>query len=178
LFMLSVPCFATSPDTTSVENFQIGDLHWSVDFNSQDQTTLNWHPAALPQAREFDRPVLASVSIPDFKIGLLNAQSSGSNAGSPTSSNSFMKRHKLHKYASMFTLPLFVAEVAIGESLNGKTRSESGGLRSAHTAVASGIGVLFGIETWTGLSNLLKAPKGTGGHGKKLFLGIFGTENT
>jgi len=76
-------------------------------------------------------------------------------------SDAYHTRAKIHKYASFATLPLFVTEGILGQSLyNDPTE----GKKSAHLAVATGIGALFGINTVTGVWNLVEArqdPKGS-----------------
>jgi hypothetical protein len=76
-------------------------------------------------------------------------------------SDAYHTRAKIHKYASFATLPLFVTEGILGQSLyNDPTE----GKKSAHLAVATGIGTLFGINTVTGVWNLVDArqdPKGS-----------------
>jgi hypothetical protein len=62
-------------------------------------------------------------------------------------------RLAVHRYASYATIPLFVAEYAIGRSLyNRPGASES--LRSAHGAVAGAVAGLFVVNTVTGVWNL------------------------
>jgi hypothetical protein len=68
-------------------------------------------------------------------------------------SDAYQTRAKVHKYASFATLPLFAAEVALGESLYNTpagTRVNVG----AHAAVGAGIVGLFGLNTVTGAWNL------------------------
>ncbi len=72
-------------------------------------------------------------------------------------SDAYLLRAKIHKYASFATLPLFVAQFAVGQKLYGGNGSDS--TRSAHTALAAGTGVLFGVNTITGAWNLYDARK-------------------
>jgi hypothetical protein len=65
-------------------------------------------------------------------------------------SDAYQTRAKIHKYASYATLPLFAAEVALGQSLDGS----NDGKKSAHAVVGAGIGGLFGVNTVTGAWNL------------------------
>jgi hypothetical protein len=64
----------------------------------------------------------------------------------------YYKRLTIHKVASYTTIPLFVAEYVLGDKLYNGTASSS--TRSTHQAVAGGIGVLFGVNTVTGVWNL------------------------
>ena len=65
-------------------------------------------------------------------------------------SDAYQTRAKIHKYASFATLPLFAAEVALGQSLDGSNDSK----KSAHAVVGAGIVGLFGVNTITGAWNL------------------------
>src|SRR5258707_8103374 len=65
-------------------------------------------------------------------------------------SKSSNTRAKIHKYASFATLPLFAAEVALGQSLDGSNDSKKG----AHAVVGAGIVGLFAVNTVTGAWNL------------------------
>ena len=65
-------------------------------------------------------------------------------------SDAYQMRAKIHKFASFATLPLFAAEVALGQSLDGSNDSKKG----AHAAVGAGIVGLFGVNTVTGAWNL------------------------
>jgi hypothetical protein len=63
----------------------------------------------------------------------------------------YYKRLTIHKVAS-YNHPLFVAEYVLGDKPYNGTRESS--TRSTHQAVAGGIGVLFGVNTVTGVWNL------------------------
>jgi hypothetical protein len=65
-------------------------------------------------------------------------------------SNAYQMRAKIHKYASFATLPLFAAEVALGQSLDGSNDSKKG----AHAVVGAGIVGLFAVNTITGAWNM------------------------
>jgi hypothetical protein len=71
-------------------------------------------------------------------------------------SAAYQTRAKIHKYASIATLPLFAAEVALGQSLYSSTPGTpaAGGKRTAHAIVGAGIVGLFGVNTITGAWNL------------------------
>src|SRR5258708_5565359 len=75
-------------------------------------------------------------------------------------SNFYTLRATIHRDASYATLPLFVAEYALGRSLYNKAPdSTSSSLRSAHGVVAAGIEGLFALNTVTGTWNLWDARK-------------------
>jgi len=63
----------------------------------------------------------------------------------------YYKRLTIHKVASYTTIPLFVTEYILGNKLFDGDASSS--VKSAHSAVATGIGVLFGVNTVTGAWN-------------------------
>lgn len=64
----------------------------------------------------------------------------------------YYRRLTIHKLASYATLPLFVGEYVVGDKLyKGEGTSTT---RSLHGALAGGIGVLFGVNTLTGVWNL------------------------
>ena len=65
-------------------------------------------------------------------------------------SDAYQTRAKIHKYASFATLPLFAAELALGQSLNGSNDGKKG----AHALVGAGIVGLFGVNTVTGAWNM------------------------
>lgn len=69
-------------------------------------------------------------------------------------SDAYQLRAKVHKMASFATLPLFGAQAYLGQSIY---NNPTDGKRSAHTAVATGIGVLFGVNSVTGVWNLVEA---------------------
>ncbi|HEX3276717.1 MAG TPA: hypothetical protein VHR43_17815, partial [Gemmatimonadales bacterium] len=65
-------------------------------------------------------------------------------------SDAYGTRLAIHRYASYAELPLFAAEFALGQRiLNGERTGDraSSGTRSAHSAVAGGLGVLFAVNT-------------------------------
>ena len=64
----------------------------------------------------------------------------------------YYRRLTIHKVASYATIPLFATEYVLGDKLYNGTATSS--TKSAHQAVAAGIGVLFGVNTVTGVWNL------------------------
>ncbi len=74
-----------------------------------------------------------------------------------THSDLYYTRLTIHRIGSYAMLPLFAGEYLLGNRLlkdadNGVRSSQ--GIRGAHAAVAAGLGVLFGVNTATGLWNL------------------------
>ncbi|HEX9094324.1 MAG TPA: hypothetical protein VF902_10115 [Coriobacteriia bacterium] len=72
-------------------------------------------------------------------------------------SDGYSTRLKIHKWASFLTLPLFATEVVLGQKLYNGTGTDS--TRSAHKAVAVGTGALFGVNTVTGVWNMVEGRK-------------------
>ncbi len=85
-------------------------------------------------------------------------------------SDGYAVRRKIHVYASLATLPLFVTEVILGSKLYDGDASDS--VRSAHSAVAGGVGVLFGVNTVTGVWNMWEARKDPNGKKRRLIHGL------
>ena len=71
-------------------------------------------------------------------------------------SDGYRMRAKIHKISSFATIPLFVTEAILGQSLYSDTTS---GKKDAHLIVAGGIGALFAVNTTTGVWNLIEARK-------------------
>jgi hypothetical protein len=70
-------------------------------------------------------------------------------------SHAYQVRLKIHKYASFATLPLFGAELWLGQSLYTNTPADRGDARKGlHAFVGSSIIGLFGVNTVTGAWNL------------------------
>jgi hypothetical protein len=80
-------------------------------------------------------------------------------------SHAYQVRLQIHKVSSFAMLPLFATQVVLGEKLY----SEGGGsTKSAHAAVGASIGVLYGINTVTGVWNLWEGRKDPAGRTRRL----------
>ena len=75
-------------------------------------------------------------------------------------------RLTIHRLTSYTMIPLFVAEYSLGENLINDAAPATW-LKPAHAAVASGIGVLFAVNTVTGLWNLWDAREDTDGRTRR-----------
>lgn len=64
----------------------------------------------------------------------------------------YSRRLAIHRIGSYTMLPLFGAEYVLGNQL--LHGNNGGGMKSAHVAVATGIGALFTVNTVTGAWNL------------------------
>ena len=71
-------------------------------------------------------------------------------------SDAYRTRAKIHRVASFATLPLFATEGFLGQSLY---NDPTGAKKTAHLAVASGIGGLFAVNSVTGVWNLIEGRK-------------------
>jgi len=86
-------------------------------------------------------------------------------------SDAYHVRLKIHQIGSYLELPLFAAELIVGQKLaHDRDRGEfsSSGLRGAHTALATGLGVLFTVNTVTGLWNLWESRKDPAGRTRRI----------
>jgi hypothetical protein len=85
-------------------------------------------------------------------------------------SDGYRTRLKIHKYASFATLPLFIAQFAVGQKLYDGDGSDS--TRSVHGALAASTAVLFGVNTVTGIWNLSEGRKDPNHRTKRMVHGI------
>lgn len=84
-------------------------------------------------------------------------------------SDQYHLRAKVHKIASLATLPLAGAEFYLGNKLY----NDGGeGVKSAHVGVATGLGVLFGANTLTGVPNLWASRHDPNGRTKRIVHGV------
>jgi hypothetical protein len=84
-------------------------------------------------------------------------------------SDAYRTRRKIHVFASVAMLPLFVTQFALGNSLYNESTDRK---RTAHAIVGSGIGVLFGLNTVTGVWNMWEGRKDPAGRTRRLAHGI------
>jgi hypothetical protein len=99
------------------------------------------------------RPVCRSVGVDSMRV-CLDVPQDTVRRHAIVYSDWYARRLEVHRIGSYTMLPLFGAEYILGQKLiNGADRHSSVG--SAHTLVASGIGVLFTVNTITGGWNLL-----------------------
>jgi hypothetical protein len=110
----------------------------------------NAWPMSWPSCTE---TVTRTAQAPSLALPLMLLEQDGAQPVHPAAiehSDAYQTRAKIHKYASFATLPLFAAEVALGQSLDGSNDSK----KSAHAVVGAGIVGLFGVNTVTGAWNL------------------------
>lgn len=85
-------------------------------------------------------------------------------------SDAYNTRRKIHFYASFATLPLFVSQYIVGQQLYDGTGDD--GTRTAHSALAASTAVLFGVNTVTGVWNLIESRKDPNHRTKRLVHGV------
>ncbi len=86
-------------------------------------------------------------------------------------SNGYHVRLKIHQIGSYLELPLFAAELIVGQKLANNEKNSipsSGALRSTHRTLAAGLGILFGVNTVTGLWNLWESRKDPAGRTRRM----------
>jgi hypothetical protein len=80
-------------------------------------------------------------------------------------------RAKIHKYASYTMLPMFGAQIVVGQKLRNELEQGEdthGGLKTAHSALATGIVGLFAVNSVTGVWNLIESRKDPNQRGLRL----------
>jgi hypothetical protein len=90
-------------------------------------------------------------------------------------SEGYYKRLSVHRIASYAELPLFATEYILGQKLLNDERTSGtapSGLRGAHSVVAGGLGVLFAVNTVTGVWNLLEARHDPNGRTRRTIHGL------
>jgi hypothetical protein len=86
-------------------------------------------------------------------------------------SDAHYTRAKIHKYASWATLPVMATEIVLGEKLYNDPNSINSSSRGVHGAVGSALIGLFGLQSVTGVWNLVDASAAPG-HKKRLIHGL------
>lgn len=117
-----------------------------------------------------DGPIQTAIVTASFDTLLAaDAQTPASRVAAFEYSDGYKTRAKIHKYASVATLPLFATELWLGQSLyNSTTQSKKG----AHVAIGSGIVGLYGLQAVTGVWNLIEARKDEHGRTRRMVHGI------
>lgn len=90
-------------------------------------------------------------------------------------SDAYGTRLAIHRYASYTELPLFAAEYVLGEKILKDQRTGrvvSSGARSAHGAVAVGLGALFAVNTVTGVWMMIEARHDPAGRTRRNLHGL------
>lgn len=82
-------------------------------------------------------------------------------------SDQYYTRLTIHRYGSYAMLPLFAAEYALGQNLLNDASPPSW-MKPTHALVAGGIGVVFGVNTITGVWNLWEARQDPNGRTRRI----------
>ena len=82
-------------------------------------------------------------------------------------SDAYYTRLTVHRYGSYAMIPLFVAEYSLGQNLMNDA-SPASWMKPAHVAAAGGIGVLFGVNTITGVWNLWESRDDPAGRTRRI----------
>jgi hypothetical protein len=86
-------------------------------------------------------------------------------------SDAHQTRAKIHKYTSWAALPLMATEFALGEKLYNDPNSINSSSRGVHGAVGAGLIGVFGVQSVTGVWNLVESNQAPG-RTKRLVHGI------
>jgi hypothetical protein len=81
-------------------------------------------------------------------------------------SDAYHTRLKIHQIGAVLMFPLFIGEYVLGQKLLTST-NRSGGLKTAHSAVAAGVGVVFVANTVTGAWNFWDSRKDPNGRARR-----------
>lgn len=81
-------------------------------------------------------------------------------------SDAYHTRLKIHQIGAYLMIPLFIGEYILGQKLLTST-NRSGGLKTAHSAVAAGVGVVFVANTVTGAWNFWDSRKDPNGRARR-----------
>ena len=82
-------------------------------------------------------------------------------------SDQYYTRLTIHRYGSYAMLPLFAAEYSLGQNLMNDA-SPPGWMKPAHGLVAGGVGVLFDVNTITGVWNLWDSRQDPNGRTRRI----------
>jgi hypothetical protein len=126
-------------------------------------------------ALEVDQPqaITSATPIADFlkATSPIDPDPQGARPVAIEYSDAHETRAKIHKYASWATLPLLGTELVLGQKLYNDPNSLTSNLRGVHGAVGAGLIGFFGVQSVTGLWNLLESNQAPG-HTKRLVHGI------
>ena len=132
--------------------------------------------AAAQDVIEIDEPltIARATSLADAIAAQANALAADPQGTRPTAieySDAHETRAKIHKYASWAALPLMATEFALGEKLYNDPNSTNSSSRGVHGTVGAGLIGLFGVQSVTGVWNLVEANQAPG-HKKRLVHGL------
>ena len=130
------------------------------------------HAASRPTA-----PVRCGACIASLAVGVQQVPADTGRPRAIEYSDAYGTRLKIHQIASVAEIPLFIGEYFLGEKLlrdqrngvnqGGEDDGNRSSARSAHAAVAAGLGVLFAVNTITGGWNLYESRKDPSGRTRR-----------
>ncbi len=169
LLLACAPGTANAGDRESIAGKDPWQVDWRAAPTSPDARGATvWHVDW-----QTPKPSFPSEQIWSRGMSLaLNSQADESQAPRPKAveySDGYLRRRKIHFIASFATLPLFATQVVLGQKLYD---GSSGGVRTAHMAVATGIAALFAVNSVTGVWNLWEARKDPMHRAKRLTHGL------
>jgi len=123
----------------------------------------------------FSDTAAASISDSASAIAVESAVEDGAQTSRPRAkafeySDAYHTRLKIHKTASLATIPLFVTQIILGQKLYNFNGSD--GVRTAHQIVAGTLAGLFALNSVTGVMNLWEGRKDPNRKKKVLVHGI------
>lgn len=155
---LGAPAVTFRPvgDAAPSDQTWLSQRAWRVQFGADAE------PLAAQQERVDDATRLSA----DAAVAAAQQQPARRRPVAITYSDGYLLRAKIHKFASVATLPMFGAQYILGEKLNEGGASES--VRATHAGIATGMVGLFGLNTVTGVWNLWEARKDPNGRGRRI----------
>jgi hypothetical protein len=134
---------------------------WSVSFDAAAEPAESVAPSPLAIAIEGALTQAADQAAPGRRRVIAFEYSDG-----------YKLRAKIHKIASIATLPLFIGEYLVGQKLYNNAGQRNDGNKGLHSGLAAATGVVFGINTVTGVWNLIEAAKDPNHKTKRTIHGI------
>jgi len=151
---LSAPVCAVGSDTARHDAFSSrADRVWQVSFSAPAESIGDSANAIVMESAVDEE-----------------AQTSRPRAKAFEYSDAYQTRLKIHKVASLATIPLFVTQIILGQKLYNFNGSD--GVRTAHQAVAFSLAGLFTLNSVTGVMNLWEGRKDPNRKKKVLVHGI------
>jgi len=116
---------------------------------------------------EIDEPltIARSTSLAEAiaaQTNTLAADPQGTRPAAIEYSDAHETRAKIHKYVSWAALPLMATEFALGEKLYNDPNSINSSSRGVHGAVGAGLIGVFGVQSVTGVWNLVESNQAPG----------------
>jgi hypothetical protein len=141
---------------------------WTIDWTQPAKDTY-----APLSARAWRVTFDASDREPRSLVFAFAAEAADAAAQRPTAftySEGYHTRAKIHKYASVATLPLFIAQYLVGQKLYDGTGTDS--TRSAHNVLTVSLASLFAVNSVTGVWNFTEGRKDPHGSTRRWVHGL------